>query len=122
MAGRDDVVNRYLDYLDACNRRAWDDLGRFLADTVLVNGRAQTRREYVENVKATTAVFPDYRWELRRAVVEGDWLAVHLHDEGTRAPPFLGSPGDGAGVETDEFTINRACARQLVYRTSIWAL
>ena len=88
VAARDVVIDRYLDYLDACNRRAWDELGRFLADTVLVNGRAETRLEYVENVKATTVAFPDYRWELLRAVVEADWLAVHLHDVGTRARPF----------------------------------
>ena len=68
VAARDVVIDRYLDYLDACNRRAWDELGRFLADTVLVNGRAETRLEYVENVKATTVAFPDYRWELLRAV------------------------------------------------------
>ncbi|HYJ13806.1 MAG TPA: ester cyclase [Thermomicrobiales bacterium] len=85
MSNRDDVVRRYLDYLDACNRQSWDDLQNFLAESVLVNGQARTRPEYVADVMVTTTIFPDYRWELRRAVWDGEWLAVHLHDSGTRA-------------------------------------
>jgi predicted ester cyclase len=51
--------------------------------------------------------FHDYRWRLVRAVVEGEWLAVHLHDVGTRSRPFLGAPGDGSRVETQEFDMYR---------------
>ena len=104
---RDDVIRRYRDYLDACNRQAWDDLPGFLAETVLVNGRARTGPEYVADVVATTRSFPDYRWELRRAVWDGEWLAVHLHDSGTRVCAFRGAPGDGTRVETAEFDMYR---------------
>ncbi|HWH99302.1 MAG TPA: ester cyclase [Propionibacteriaceae bacterium] len=107
MTDRDEMVRRYLDYLDACNRRAWDEVEKFLAETVLVNGRARTRREYVADIMSTIAVFPDYRWELRRVVLEGEWLAVHLHDVGTRSGTFLSAPGDGMRVETDEFDMYR---------------
>lgn len=107
MSTRDDVVEHYLRYLDACNRRAWDELPAFLARTVLTNGEPLTRREYVADIEATTAVFPDYRWEVRRTVWDGEWLAVHLHDSGTRAQPFLDAPGDGAHVETEEFAMYR---------------
>jgi predicted ester cyclase len=51
--------------------------------------------------------FPDYRWELRRVVFEGEWLAVHMHDVGTRAGAFLIAPGDGTRIETDEFDMYR---------------
>jgi predicted ester cyclase len=107
VANRDDVIRRYLDYLDACNRQAWDELGRFVADTVLVNGQTRTRREYLADIMATTDAFPDYRWELRRVVFEGEWLAVHLHDAGTRVGDFLDATGDGTAVETDEFDMYR---------------
>lgn len=107
VSARDDVVRRYLDYLNACNKRAWDDLEGFLAETVLVNGQARTRREYVADVIATIAAFPDYRWELRRVVWDGEWLAVHLHDTGTRTGAILGLPGEGTRVETDEFDMYR---------------
>lgn len=100
-------MRRYEQYVDACNRRAWDELGAFVADCVLVNGSVRSRREYVADVVATTSTFPDYRWEVRRVVVEGDWLAVHLRDTGTRVGDFLGARGDGTHVETDEFDMYR---------------
>lgn len=104
---REDVIRRYLDYVDACNRRAWDEVERFLAETVLVNGQARNRREYVAAVMSTTVAFPDYRWEMRRALVDGEWLAVHLLDTGTRTGAFLSAPGDGTRVQTDEFDMYR---------------
>lgn len=107
MTVRDDVIRWYATYLDACNRRAWDALPLFLAETTRVNGHRRTRSEYVANVISTTHTFPDYRWEMRRAIVEGEWLAVHLHATGTRVGPFLGAPGDGAAVDTDEFDMYR---------------
>lgn len=107
MSSRDEVISRYRAYLGACNRRAWNELGTFLADSVLVNGVPRSRSEYVADVARTTAIFPDYRWSLRRAVHEGEWLAVHLYDTGTRHGDFLGAPGDGAPVETDEFDMYR---------------
>jgi predicted ester cyclase len=113
MTTRDVVVNRYLAYLDACNRRAWQELPAYLAETILVNDTPRTQAEYVSDVIATTETFPDYRWRLVRAVVEGEWLAVHLHDVGTRVAPFLGAPGDGTRVETQEFDMYRILDGQI---------
>ncbi len=72
-----------------------------------MNGVPRSRREYVSDVVATIDVFPDYRWELRRLLSDGEWIAVHLHDTGTRHGRFLDSPGDGTRVETDEFDMYR---------------
>lgn len=107
MLDRDELVRCYQAYLDACNRQAWDELGGYLADSVLVNGTTRSRQEYIDDVRATISVFPDYRWELRRVVLEGQWLAVHLRDTGTRVGDFLGAVGDGRKVETDEFNMYR---------------
>jgi len=52
-------------------------------------------------------VFPDYQWQLRRAVVESPWLAVHLQTSGTRQRPFLNAPGDRTRVSSDEFVMYR---------------
>jgi predicted ester cyclase len=107
MGTRDTIVNRYLSYLDACNRRAWEELRGYLAESILVNGMPRTQDEYLSDVAATTETFPDYQWRLVRAVVEGEWLAVHLRDAGTRRAPFLGAPGDATRVETQEFDMYR---------------
>jgi predicted ester cyclase len=104
---RDETVRRYEAYLDACNRRAWDDFDRYVAKIVLVNGVTRSRREYVDDIQATIAVFPDYRWELKRAILEGEWIAVRLRDSGTRRDVFRGAAGDGRRVETDEFDMYR---------------
>ena len=40
-------------------------------------------------------------------MVEGEWLAVRLHDVGTRTGPFHGAPGDGTPVETEELVMYR---------------
>ena len=103
MRAREATIGRYRDYLNACNRRDWDEVGRHVAETVLVNGQTRTRREYVADIMSITVIFPDYRWELQRALMDGEWLAVHLSDIGTRMRDFLGAPGDGTRVATDEF-------------------
>jgi predicted ester cyclase len=107
MSSRVELISRYRDYLEACNRRAWDELGTFVADSVLVNGITRSRSEYVADVVRTTTIFPDYQWDIRRVVHEGEWLAVHLYDTGTRHGEFLGAEGDGSPVETDEFDMYR---------------
>jgi aspartyl-tRNA synthetase len=114
MRRRDEVVLRYQAYLDACNRRAWDELAGYVADCVLVNGASRSRHEYIEDIIATISVFPDYHWELRRVVVEGQWLAVHLRDTGRRRGEFLGAAGDGTKVQTDEFDMYRIVNGRIV--------
>lgn len=104
---RDEIVTRYVAYLDACNRHACPDLAPFLADILLVNGRARTKGEYAADLAELVEAFPDYRWELRRAVVDGEWLAVRLRDVGTRTGAFRGATGDGTHVATDELVMYR---------------
>jgi predicted ester cyclase len=113
MTVRDDIVSRYRAYLNACNTRAWQDIRGHLAETVLVNGIPRTQDQYLSDLAATTEVFPDYQWRLVRAVVEGDWLAVHLHDVGTRCGSFQGAPGDSTRVETQEFDMYRILAGRI---------
>ncbi|OYO20063.1 hypothetical protein BI335_00365 [Enemella evansiae] len=114
MPDRSELLEWYRRYLDACNRRVWDELGGLVADSVLVNGVPRTRAEYIEDLTGLIAVFPDYVWELRRSVIEGEWLAVHLRSTGTRVGEFMGVPGDGSRVETDEFDMYRIVDGRIV--------
>jgi predicted ester cyclase len=102
-----EVLQMYTAYLTACNDRAWETIAGFVHSSVLVNGIQRTREEYVDDIRKTIAVFPDYAWELRHTVEQTPWLAVHLHDTGTRHQTFLGAPGDLSPVETDEFVMYR---------------
>jgi predicted ester cyclase len=104
---RDAVVDRYRRYNAICNRHAFDELSPYLCDVVVVNGRERSAREYMDDLFAVTAAFPDYRWELQRAVVEEPWLAVHLADRGTHLGPWRGVHPTGSAVSTDEFAMYR---------------
>ena len=118
---RDAVLTRYASYLATCNRHDWDRLTPFLADTIVVNGRPRSRAEHADDLRALTAVFPDYRWQLQRALVEGDWLAVRLHDAGTRIAEFLGAPGDGSAVETTQFAMYHFDNNELITHVEVTA-
>lgn len=96
---------RYEAYLSACNRHDLDDVLTHLAPSIVVNEENKTPGAYVEDLAALLRAFPDYHWTLVRAVVEDAWIAVHLKDRGTRRGSFLGAPGDGTEVSTDEFAI-----------------
>jgi predicted ester cyclase len=48
-------------------------------------------------------VFPDFHWEIRHLVVEGEWLAAHLFDTGTQAAEFRGVPPEGRRFGVPEF-------------------
>ncbi|WP_433306556.1 ester cyclase [Actinoplanes sp. CA-030573] len=102
-----ETLERYTAYLAACNDRDWAAVAGFVHSAVLVNGVRRTREQYVDDIRKTVAVFPDYTWEIRHVVRQAPWLAVHLHDRGTRHRPFLGAPGDRSPVETDEFAMYR---------------
>lgn len=97
----------YTAYLDACNNRAWERVAGFVHASVLVNGVTRTRQQYVDDIKKTIFIFPDYVWKLQRTVEQAPWLAVHLYDTGTRHQRFLGAPGDLSPVATDEFAMYR---------------
>ncbi|MGL5859748.1 MAG: alpha/beta fold hydrolase, partial [Phycicoccus sp.] len=111
----------YARYLAACNRRDWGEVVRLVADPVVVNGVARTPTGYADDLRALVAVFPDYRWTVRRCVVEGDRLAVHLEDRGTRRATFEDAPGDGTVVTTDEFAMYRFDAAGLIAEVEVAA-
>jgi predicted ester cyclase len=101
MTDRDELLDLYGGYLEACNRHAWDELSPRLADTVLVNGVSISRAQYMANLNALQDVFPDCQWRLKRAVVEPPWLAVQLETSdpisragrSSRRPPRPDRPG-----------------------------
>jgi predicted ester cyclase len=76
-------------------------------ERLTVNGETRAASEYAEDVARVGAAFPDYRWTLQHAVVEPPWLSVHLTDRGTHQGPWLGRPGTGRTVTTDEFAMYR---------------
>ena len=97
----------YRSYNEVCNAHRFDELAGFVADDVVVNGEPTGLVAYQEGLAAVVAAFPDYRWDLRHLVVEGDWIAAHFVDTGTHLGTFRGLAATGRAVTTQEFAMYR---------------
>jgi predicted ester cyclase len=78
-----DLKAFYRRYLRACNERRFDELGEFVAGDVVVNGEPRGVAQYAADLRGFIAAVPDFRWELRHLLVDGNWLSAHLFDTGT---------------------------------------
>lgn len=104
----DELKAFYRRYIDRCNAHRFEDLSEFVAEDVEVNGYPQGLGGYIAGLRAVIAAFPDYRWNLRHLVVEGDWLAAHLMiNTGMPMGTFHGVAPTGGGDMTQEFAMYR---------------
>jgi predicted ester cyclase len=53
------------------------------------------------------SAFPDWHWEMRHIVVDGDYIAVHFTVTGTHWGTFQGIAATGRRVAISEFTLYR---------------
>ena len=53
------------------------------------------------------SAFPDWHWEMRHLVVDGDYIALHFTVTGTHRGSFQGIKATGRRVTTVEFTLYR---------------
>lgn len=97
----------YAEYLATCNVHDFAGLDAFVAEDVVVNGTPQGLEAYVAGLRTVVEAFPDYRWELRHLLVDGDVIAAHFADSGTHRGVFLGVAPTGRVVRTDEFAFYR---------------
>lgn len=104
----------YRRYNACCNAHEFDRLGEFVASEVQVNGEVQGLQNYVRGLEAVVQAFPDYRWNLRHLLVDGEWLAAHFIDTGTHAGTFLELSGTGWKVSTQEFALYRVAGSRIV--------
>jgi predicted ester cyclase len=101
------LAERYRRYLATCNEHRFAELGEFVAEDVVVNGEPQGVAGYVAGLEAVVRAFPDYRWDLRHLLVDGDVVAAHFADTGTHRGEWLGVPATGRRVATQEFAVYR---------------
>ncbi len=97
----------YRRYNACCNEHRFDDLGEFVARDVTIDGAVRGLDAYAAELQAVVLAFPDYRWELRRLVIDTPWIAAHLTDTGTHREAFRGVPATGRAVTLPEFAFYR---------------
>jgi steroid delta-isomerase-like uncharacterized protein len=113
VADRDELAAFYRRYNACCNAHEFDRLGEFVAPEVQVDGADQSLADYAASLQAVVDAFPDYRWDLRHLLVDGDWVAAHFIDTGTHRGTFLGIPATGRAVTTQEFAFYRVDAGRI---------
>ncbi|WP_241998108.1 MULTISPECIES: nuclear transport factor 2 family protein [Kribbella] len=51
---------------------------------VRVNGTEQHPDGYVAGLTEVIDAFPDFHWDLRQLLIDGDWLSAHFTVTGTK--------------------------------------
>ena len=103
----------YRRYNACCNEHRFEDLGEFVARDVAIDGTDRGLDAYAAEVRAVVRAFPDYRWGLRRLVVDAPWIAVQLTDTGTHRETFIGVQATGRSVAVAEFAFYRVDAGRI---------
>jgi predicted ester cyclase len=114
MSRRAELTAFYRQYLQCCNERRFEELGEFVHEDVRVDDTQQSLEQYVAGLRAVVEAFPDYHWDLRRLLVEGDWLSAHLTDTGTHGGAFLGVPATGRKISVQELAMYRVAGGRIV--------
>jgi predicted ester cyclase len=71
----------------------------------VVNGLPQGLDGYVAGLRDVIRAFPDYRWQLRHLLIDGDLIAAHFADTGTHV--------SGRAVRTQEFAFYRVAGGRI---------
>ena len=116
---KDEVAAFYRRYNACCNEHRFEDLAEFVAPGVVINGTDSGLENYAENLRFIVRAFPDFRWELRRLVVDAPWIAAHLTDTGTHRETFEGVEATGRAVSTEEFAFYRLDADRIA---EVWGM
>ena len=97
----------YLSYLECCNEHDFDRMASFYTSTIKVNDVPMDPAAVAAQFEPLISAFPDWHWEIRNLVVDGDYIAVHFTVTGTHRRAFQGIEATGRRVTISEFTLYR---------------
>lgn len=107
MTQRDEHRSLYLSYLEYCNNHDVDRMASFYRSTIKVNDVPMKPAAVAAQFTTLFSAFPDWHWEIRNLVVDGDYIAVHFKVIGTHRGTFQGFEATGRPVTISEFTFYR---------------
>lgn len=107
MTQRDEYRSLYLSYLEHCNEHDFDRMASFYTPTIKVNDVPMDPAAVTAQFVPLISAFPDWHWEMRHLVVDGDDIAVHFTVTGTHRGAFQGIEATGRRVGVSEFTLYR---------------
>lgn len=107
MSTHAEVRSLYLSYLQRCNEHDFDGMESFYAPTIKVNDSPMNPADVAGQFAPITAAFPDWHWEVRNLVIDGDLIAVHFQVTGTHQGTFGDVEPTGRRVSITQFTFYR---------------
>jgi steroid delta-isomerase-like uncharacterized protein len=107
MTQREENRSLYLSYLEYCNEHDLDGMASFYTSTIKVNDLPMDPAAVSAQFEPLFSAFPDWHWEIRNLVVDGDHIAVHFTVTGTHRAAFQGIEATGRRVTSSEFTFYR---------------
>ena len=105
MTRRDDYEVLYLSYLNYCNEHDVDRMASFYTSPIKVDDVAMDPAAVTAQFAPLFSAFPDWHWEMRHLVIDGDYIAVHFTVTGTQRGAFQGTEATGRRVAISEFTL-----------------
>lgn len=103
----DDSLGFYREYLACLNDRRWEDLGRFVDDDVVHNGRRLGLSGYRAMLEADTRAIPDLEFTPQILIADGNVVACRLFFECTPKHVFLGFEPTGERISFAEHVFYR---------------
>ena len=107
MTQRDEHRSLYLSYLECCNEHDIDRMASFYTSTIRINEAPMDPAAVAAQFTPLFSAFPDWHWEIRNLVVEGDYIAGHFMVTGTHQGAFQEIEATDRRVTISEFTFYR---------------
>jgi steroid delta-isomerase-like uncharacterized protein len=92
----------YREYIACLNRQDWPNLGRFVGEDVVYNGRRLGLAGYRALLEGDFRAIPDLRFEIRLLVAEPPRVASRLMFDCTPVGTLFGLPVNGRRVRFSE--------------------
>jgi len=114
-----DMDRFYRAYLDCLNRRDWDALGEFVAESVSHNGRAFGLEGYRRMLEDDVRAIPDLRFSIDQLACTAPIIAARLVFDCTPMRELFGLPVNGRRVRFCEHVFYRVEAGRIA---QVWSL
>jgi len=113
------LTEAYSRYLRCLNQRRWEDLGEFVSDDVVHNGRPLGLSGYRALLEADTAAVPDLLFVAELIVTQDDVVACRLGFQCTPQQQFLGFDPPGTPISFAEHVFYRFSDSKIV---EVWSV
>ncbi|OHV07539.1 ester cyclase [Kushneria phosphatilytica] len=99
---RDELASRYRKYIDCLNAQDWHNLGQFVHEDVVHNGRQLGLSGYREMLEQDFMAIPDLHFAIELLTSDPPHLASRLMFHCTPTGTFLGLPVNGRRISFAE--------------------